>query len=592
MNGTNSSTWKQLPPGIRSRPTAPTGSQYRLLAELVEYVRAFAAERPLVIVLDEMQYADSTSWDALEYLLSQIDTDRILICLAQRPDSGSDTSSPHRQMLSRHDIAREMTILSRLTRDDVKRWLEAAFHRQQVGREFLAFLYRHTEGNPLFIAHVLRALIEEGAIWHSDTRWEWSPVSELRLPASRNELISQRLSRFSSSTQAVLVIAAIVGREFDVGLLVAAGAGSEPAVKLAVSEAVTAGLLRPTYERRNGAFAFTHDEIADVLIESIPHDRERQLHARVALALERRHADRAGEIALHFDSAGERSDAYRAAQAAAKLADRVYAHGAAGLYLQIAARNATNPAELAEIRVALAHVAETGGRFDEVEELCDLAIEWFIGQADDHRALTLRRMRERAHGTRPAGAKDARRTRHARRRGERGSVSTASVSPFSRWRRRRTADWAKCVLPERLAGEGVDMAERMGDRSLLGEALYRLGNSLVAEAPTRARTAYARALDLFEAIGDVRGQGRAHCNIGIAAQFEGKLDQASQAFARGIVSGSRRGHAGHLGTFRTEPRRTFRSKARRLRSRPRTVRRSVGALRRGETQRVSAGGTL
>ena len=50
--------------------------------------------------------------------------------------------------------------------------------------------------------------------------------------------------------------------------------------------------------------------------------------------------------------------------------------------MQVAARNATTPAELAEIRVALAHVAETGGRYDEVEELCDLAIEWFDGQGD------------------------------------------------------------------------------------------------------------------------------------------------------------------------------------------------------------------
>ena len=157
---------------------APTGSQYRLVAELTEFFRALGVERPLVLVLDEMQWADSTSWDALEHLLSQLDTDRLLICLAHRPDSTYDTSA-HRQMLSRHEITREI-VLSRLTRDEVKQWLEAAFHRQQVGREFLAFLYRHTEGNPLFIAQMLRALAESGSIWHNGTRWEWSPVSELR----------------------------------------------------------------------------------------------------------------------------------------------------------------------------------------------------------------------------------------------------------------------------------------------------------------------------------------------------------------------------------------------------------------------------
>lgn len=511
----------------------PTGSQYRLLGELTEYVRSMAAERPLVLVLDEMQFADGTSWDAIEHLLSQVDTDRLLLCLAHRPDSTYDTS-PHRQMLSGHEIAREI-VLSRLTRDDVKQWLEAAFHRQQVGREFLAFLYRHTEGNPLFIAQLLRALFEEGAIWHNGSRWEWSPVSGLRLPASRTDLISQRLARFSSSTHAVLNTAAIVGHEFDIGLLVAAGAGSEPAVRLAISEAVSAGLLRPTHERRHGGYAFAHSEIADVLIDAIPHDRERQLHARVALALERRHPDRTGEIALHFDAAGEKADAYRTAQTAARMADRVHAHGAAGRYLQIAGRNASTPAELAEIRVALAHVAETGGRYDEVEELCDLAIEWFDGQADERRALTLRRMRERA---RMELGQPARKTldalllldEEAKRLGfdsERVAILLATSQTHGRLGDQRTA--------ERIASEAVGMAEAIGDAALLADALIREGTALLSEAPARAHEIYSRALVLAEQLGDTRRQSLILGNIGIVAQFDSRVDEALDAFGRALL---------------------------------------------------------
>jgi len=529
--------WHELPhlePMLgRSTPSAtPTGSQYRLLAEIAEYVRGLAAERPLVVVLDEMQWADSTSWDALEHLLTQVDTDRIMICLAQRPESGADASL-QRQILSRHEFVREL-VLSRLTRDEVKQWLEAAFHRQQVGREFLAFLYRHTEGNPLFIAQLLRALIEDGAIWYSGTRWEWSPVSELRVPAGRGALIAQRVSKFSSSTQAVLGTAAIIGREFDIGLLVGAGAGSEPAVRLALSEAVLAGLIRPTYERRLGGYAFAHDEIAEVLVDALARDRTPQLHARVAQSLERRRPDRAAEIAMHFDAAREPADAYRWAQIAAKSAEAVYAPGSAGAYLQMAGRNATSPAELAEIRVALAHVAETRGRYDEVEELCDLAIEWFEGQSDERRALSLRRMRERARMEtgQPAPVTldalvvlDA----EAKRLGfdrERVAILTMASQTHGRLGETR--------LAERLATEGVEMAERIGDHALLGDALNRLGNTLLLEAPKRAHGVYLRALELFEAIGDVRGQGRALINMGAAAQFEGLLDQATQSFGRAI----------------------------------------------------------
>lgn len=510
-----------------------TGSQYRLLGELTDYVRTLGAGRLLVIVLDEMQWADGTTWDALEQIITQLDNDRMMIVLAHRPDSAFETS-PYKTMLARFDITREL-VISRLTRDEVKQWLDAAFHRQTVAREFLAFLYRHTEGNPLFIAQLLRALVEDGAIWYNGTRWEWTPVSELRLPAGRRALIAQRLARFSSSTQAVLGTAAIIGREFDVGLLVGAGAGSEPAVKLAISEANNAGLLRPTYERKQGGYAFVHDEIAEVLVESLPRVQLKQQHQRVAQALEKRRPDRLGEIALHFDAAGEQADAYRAAQNAARAADSVYAHVAAGAYLQIAARNATTPAELAEIRVSLAHVAETRGRFDEVEELCDLAIEWFEGQSDDQRALVLRRMRERARIELGQPARVSLEALAA-------LDTTAKEIGFDRERvailmmisqaHGRLGDHETA---SRIAAECVAMAEPLDDPVLSADAFMRLGSASVAEAPARGREAYSRALQLYESASDVRGQARSYNNLGIAAQFEGRLDEAAAAFTRSIA---------------------------------------------------------
>ena len=426
-----------------------------------------------------------------------------MLCLLHRPDSGYDTSS-YKAMLAQHDFVSEMTI-SRLTRDEVKQWVDAAFHRQQVGREFLAFVYRHTEGNPLFIAELLRALVEDGAIWYSGSRWEWSPVSELRVPAGRQALIAQRLSKFSSSTQAVLATAAVVGRVFDVGVLVAAGAGSEPAARLAINETLQAALVRPTYERGRGGFTFTHDEIAEAVVESVARDTLPQLHLRVAQSLERRTPERTGDIALHYDAAGETADAYRTAQAAARAAEQVYAHGAARSYLEVAARNATTPAELAEIRVSLAHVAETRGRHDEVEELCDLAIEWFDGQSDGRRALTLRRMRERARMEQGQPARvtlDALVTldNEAKRLGfDRERVALLMMASQTHG---RLGDQATA---ERIATECVAMAEQLGDRALMADALNRLGNTIVAESPARARETYGRASDLYEAGGDVRG---------------------------------------------------------------------------------------
>jgi len=524
-----------LVPAISSRgqPKSQAGSQYRLLEELAEFVRASAANQPLVMVLDEMQWADMTSWDALDQLLAKLDGDRLMICLIARPDTLQATTQ-RIEALAKHENARRLT-LSALTRDEVKQWLEAAFHGQKVAREFLAFLYRHTEGNPFFIAQLLYALVEDGKLWHTGGRWEWSPVSELRFPAGLSALIAKRINRFSSSTQAVLSIASVVGREFDVALLTAAGAGSEPAVKLALSEALTAGLVRRTFDRNRSGFAFAHDQIAAVLFDLISRERRRRLQWQVAHALERLPGQGAGEIAMHHDQAADVASAYRYGLLAAEDAERVYALSAAIGYLQIAARNATGPAELAEARVKLAHVAETSGRFDEVEELCDLAIEWFDGQGEKVRALTLRRMRERARiqlGQPARVALDVlleleTQAKDLRLDHERVAILGLASQVHARLGEARTA--------ERVATESVQMAEEINDPALLGEALMRLGATLLSEAPSQALIVYQRALELFQTTGDVRRQAQAFGNIGAAAHLDNRVDEATQAYDRSMV---------------------------------------------------------
>ena len=220
-----------------------TGSQYRLLGELTEYVRALASDAPLVVCSTRCSGPTAPSWDALEHLrhTSRYRSDHDL--LTYRPDSAFE-ASPHRQMLDRVRDRATDHALPRLTRDEVKQWLEAAFHRQEVGREFLAFLYRHTEGNPLFISQLLRRSSRKARSGTTDCAGSGARSRSCDCRPGVVRSSRSDCARFSSSTQAVLATAAIIGREFDVGLLVGARRGSEPAVRLAISEAGTAGLLQ------------------------------------------------------------------------------------------------------------------------------------------------------------------------------------------------------------------------------------------------------------------------------------------------------------------------------------------------------------
>lgn len=540
LPGAPAGPWRELQhlvpalAGEASSASARWGSKYRLLDEMAEFIRGVAQGRPLVLLLDEMQWADVASWDVLEHVCQQLEHERLLIAMTFRTEPAYAEAAERRQELTRSAVYRELT-LPRLTRDEAKRWLEGAMHGQEIGRELLAFLYRHTEGNPLFVAQLLRTLVEENALWQVEGRWQWTPVSELRLPIGLSALITRRLGRLSSSTQAVLSIAAVIGDEFDVGLVVEAGAGSEAAVQLALSEGLAAGVLKPSYERGGRGYAFTHANIVDALVQAIPHDRLRQTHQRVAEAIERRDQTRVSEIAQHYDAAGSVGPAYLHSLMAAEHSERVYAYAAAKGFLDVAGRNASTPGELAEVRVRLATLAEVTGRFDEAEELCDLAIEWFVGKGDARRALTLRRMRERARKELAHPAKLTLESllqldMEARALGfvsERIEILMMLSQTYG-----RLGDEAEA---ERTAVECVETAEGHGDLMLVAQALNRLAATLQQEEPDRAEQIYRQALSIAEQIGDARGQARCHNNLGNIAARRNAWQEARNSYGTAIA---------------------------------------------------------
>ena len=505
------------------------GSKYLLLEEIGEYIRLAAQERPLVIVLDDMQWADSASWDTLEFLLPQLESEKVLICMLIRAEETHGETLNRRRRLSRSESFHEIG-LPRLSREELKQWMEAAFHRQDVGRDLLAFLYRHTEGNPLFVVQVLRTLVDEGAIWWTGEEWDWKPVSELRLPVAVNDLISRRLARLSNKSQTVLTTAAVIGREFDVDLAIEAGAGDEDEMLDAVDEGVRASVLTQSGERGGDRYMFTHRLLAEVLRTAANPRRLKKIHERVARAMEEHTPNAVTEIATHFDRAGFPADALRYALVAAEQARKVYANNEATEWLRIAERNATTPAELADVRVRLATIAESVGRYQEAEELCDLAIDWYAGQGARQRELAIRLMRERV---RNLLGQPTRQTLDAclvldQEMHELGAEADAERVQLLRMLSITYERLGDLASAKKVARQGADVADRVGAPYLKAMALNRVGASLLADDPTQAAEYHQRALDIYTQMGDVRGQAETHNNLGIVYTLRGEWALAKQ----------------------------------------------------------------
>ena len=509
--------WRELSLLDSSLERAPEeltrgGSKVQLLEELADFLRLAAQQRPLLILLDDMQWADAASWDALEHLVPQLESERIVLALTIRTGEQSDDALERwSRLVSRphHDEIR----MTRLTRDDVKRWVEGAMAHGEAGRDLLAYLYRHTEGNPLHVAHLLRDLEEGGHLVREGDRWRWSDLRELPSGVSFAEVVQRRVERLPAHCLPVLELVATLDREFDETFLLRAREWDEDQLTDGIRCLVDARILTPTYDRDCASYLFSHDELARVVREGLEPERRAEMHARVAHALARAGASDS-LIASHFEAAGQGAETHRHAVLAADAALALYDSGAASALLTVAARHAPSPAALAKVRVRLAELAEAAGHYEEAEALCDLALNWYEGDEDPVQAIRLKRMRTLVRMQRGQGARETLSALFALvdeatlagADAERAAILLVSSQMLGRLGEPREA--------QRVAEECLAIAERVGDPELLCDSYNRLGVCVMYTDGARARSLFTRALEIIEPMSDVNRRVRMLNNLG------------------------------------------------------------------------------
>jgi predicted ATPase len=525
--------WRELPQLDPSLERAAEefqrgGSKVRLLEELADFLRLAAQQRPLIILLDDMQWADASSWDALEHLIPQLESERIVLALTIRTGEQSDDALERWSRLSSRPHHHEIR-MTRLTRDDVKRWVEGAMGHGEAGRDLLAYLYRHTEGNPLHLAHLLRDLEESGHLAREEVRWRWSDLRELPTAVSFADVVARRVARLPEHCHPVLELAAMLDREFDETLLQRAGEWSEETTRDAIRCLVDARLLTPTYDRDCASYLFSHDDIARVTRDGVTASRQAELHAQVASALAATATTSHSLTASHYDAAGRSAETHWHAVLAADAALALYDSAAASALLGVAARHSPSPAALASVRVRLAELAEAAGHYEDAEALCDLALNWYEGDEDPLQAIRLKRMRALVRMRRGQGARDTLRALFALvdeatlagADEERASILLVSSQMLARLGERREA--------QRVAEECVAIAERCEDAVLLSDSYNRLGVCLMLSDAPRARALFARALDLIIPLSDAFRRVRLLSNIGILELGANQWSEARQS---------------------------------------------------------------
>jgi tetratricopeptide (TPR) repeat protein len=317
-------------PELRSGdlPMAGDASITRLyLFDAIDTVlAAVSARQPLLVVLDDLHWADAGTLAIIRHLLRSDRAGPLLVVGTYRD---TDVDRTHPLALSLHDLQREpgtvRVSLSGLQRDAVGALIaDRAGHT--ASEEFVDLIYDETEGNPYFAEEVLAHLSESGAMVEN-VHGDWVntvPVSDVGVPEGIRDALGRRLSRLPVDTNEVLSVAAVVGREFDVVVVADVLSLALLDVIERLEPALDAGLVH--LRAGNSAGSFAHALVRESLLGELRSTRRTRLHWLVGRAWASRAGVAPAVVAHHLCEgalAGDVGEAVAAALAAAEAADQL-----------------------------------------------------------------------------------------------------------------------------------------------------------------------------------------------------------------------------------------------------------------------------
>lgn len=532
--------------------------RFVVLGCVVDLLERVSADSPVVVVIDDLHWADRQSVQVLKHIATSALDGSVLIVGTFRDTDVADGDPMSDLLAALHRVDTvDRLALRGLDDSDLLEFLErtAGHEMDDAGVALRDAVLAETSGNPFFVNEILRHLVETGAIFQDDDgRWVGDrDIRSAGLPVSVTEVIGRRVAGLGAETQQLLTLAAVIGRDFDVTTLSVAAGVDELDVIDRCDDAVAAAVLQPTgvVDR----YTFTHALIERTLYSSMSDSRRARAHRTVAETIESLHGDdpaRSGELAHHWSAAvrpADTSKAIRYAQLAGDRAlDQLAPHDALQWYaraLDFTDAGNLDARQRVEILIGLGAAQRLAGHAEHRQTLLDAARDADrIGATDLYIRAVIASSRGWLSNT---GNTDHERITNIERAlvlvGAQDTPERARLLVSAALEQLHTID-----LDERvgLVDEAAAIARRLDDSELLLWVIARGGNAVRHPRTTVTRQAWASeasALVTDSTPLDVRADVLSHSvyiglDLGDAPTFTGSLD-ASRPLVGWISESSR-----------------------------------------------------
>ena len=359
----------QLAEGPPSIPAGdPAQAKLRLFESVVSLLEFWARDRGLLLVLDDVHWADSSTRELLDYAARRLARSRVMLLATYRSDELDRRHPLTRtvQVWRRAGLA-ETVAVSAMEPSHVAEMIAAILNAEEVSHELAALVGARAEGNPFVLEEMLREAVDRGEIVQTETGWQRGSRETLRMPETVREAVLLRLGRLDAERIDVLRAAAVLGRSFDYRLLVDVAEADEAVVLAALESAVAQQLLEEDAEasdRYGWRHALTQEAIAGDTV--VP--KRQRIHSRAADALLGTGGS-AVAVAHHLLGAGRTEEAVDACLRAADEAERAVAFREAAELLERVVPHVAEPRERGVLLARMGHLRWLNGEPAAAEQL-------------------------------------------------------------------------------------------------------------------------------------------------------------------------------------------------------------------------------
>ncbi|MGH2560267.1 MAG: helix-turn-helix transcriptional regulator [Thermomicrobiales bacterium] len=481
--------------GAPNSPADPEQEKRRLIHALAQFILRFAAERPLLVVIEDMHWCDDASLDALLRLARGVPDQPILLLLTYRDEETHPSLDRFLAELDRLRLGTELRIPP-LDIDGVETMLRTILELDgPIRADRLDALYTLSEGNPFFLEELLRSLPAAGVDPRNGALSQW-PTGQVPIPRTVQEAVRRRAVLLSEAARDVMALAAVAGRRFDFALLQELTGRDEAELLRLIKELIAAQLV---VESSAEQFAFRHALTCQAVYAEMLLRERQALHRRVKAALERIYAD---AIEAHVEDL-----AYHAFEAADWEATLTYAPRAGERAQSLHATSAVieqftralDAARWLSCSPSVAHLRGRGlayatlGEFDRARSDLASALESARNVGDAHAEWQI--------------------------------LLDLGLLWASRDYDRTGAHYRQALA----------VAKAIDDRALLAHSLNWLGNwHLNVVQPREGRRCHEEALTIFRTLDDRRGIAETLDLLGLAGNMGGELPQSAAHYRQAI----------------------------------------------------------